>query len=36
MSNPLIKITNIKRDFVRNEIIYVLKGIDLEINKENM
>jgi putative ABC transport system ATP-binding protein len=34
MSNPLIKITNIKRDFVLgNEIIYVLKGIDLEINK---
>jgi ABC-type multidrug transport system ATPase subunit len=28
------KITNIKRDFVLgNEIIYVLKGIDLEINK---
>jgi putative ABC transport system ATP-binding protein len=37
MSNPLIKITNIKRDFVLgNEIIYVLKGIDLEINKGNM
>jgi putative ABC transport system ATP-binding protein len=34
MSNPLKKITNIKRDFVLgNEIIYVLKGIDLEINK---
>lgn len=34
MSNPLIKITNIKRDFVLgNEIVYVLKGIDLEINK---
>lgn len=32
--NPLIKITNIKRDFVLgNEIVYVLKGIDLEINK---
>jgi putative ABC transport system ATP-binding protein len=34
MKNPLIKITNIKRDFVLgNEIVYVLKGIDLEINK---
>ncbi|MCF8322945.1 MAG: ABC transporter ATP-binding protein [Flavobacterium sp.] len=34
MSNPLIKITQIKRDFVLgNEIVYVLKGIDLEINK---
>ena len=34
MSNPLIKIANIKRDFVLgNEIVYVLKGIDLEINK---
>lgn len=34
MVNPLIKITNIKRDFVLgNEIVYVLKGIDLEINK---
>lgn len=34
MANPLIKITNIKRDFVLgNEIVYVLKGIDLEINK---
>ncbi len=34
MSQPLIKITNIKRDFVLgNEIVYVLKGIDLEINK---
>ncbi|MFH6960378.1 ABC transporter ATP-binding protein [Flavobacterium aquidurense] len=34
MTNPLIKITNIKRDFVLgNEIVYVLKGIDLEINK---
>ncbi|PKP18418.1 MAG: macrolide ABC transporter ATP-binding protein, partial [Bacteroidetes bacterium HGW-Bacteroidetes-23] len=34
MANPLIKITNLKRDFVLgSEIIYVLKGIDLEINK---
>ncbi|WP_264534724.1 ABC transporter ATP-binding protein [Flavobacterium sp. N1736] len=34
MADPLIKITNIKRDFVLgNEIVYVLKGIDLEINK---
>jgi putative ABC transport system ATP-binding protein len=34
MSQPLIKITQIKRDFVLgNEIVYVLKGIDLEINK---
>lgn len=34
MKNPLIKITNIKRDFILgNEIVYVLKGIDLEINK---
>lgn len=34
MANPLIKITNIKRDFILgNEIVYVLKGIDLEINK---
>ena len=34
MENPLIKITNIKRDFVLgNEIVYVLKGIDLQINK---
>jgi putative ABC transport system ATP-binding protein len=34
MSNSLIKITNIKRDFVLgNEIVYVLKGIDLEIKK---
>ena len=34
MANPLIKISNIKRDFVLgNEIVYVLKGIDLEINK---
>lgn len=34
MTKPLIKITKIKRDFVLgNEIVYVLKGIDLEINK---
>ena len=34
MSNPLIKITQIKRDFILgNEIVYVLKGIDLEIKK---
>ncbi len=34
MAKPLIQITNIKRDFVLgNEIVYVLKGIDLEINK---
>ena len=34
MASPLIKITNIKRDFILgNEIVYVLKGIDLEINK---
>jgi putative ABC transport system ATP-binding protein len=34
MANPLIHIHNIKRDFVLgNEIVYVLKGIDLEINK---
>lgn len=34
MTAPLIKITNIKRNFVLgNEIVYVLKGIDLEINK---
>lgn len=34
MANPLIKITDIKRDFVLgNEIVYVLKGIDLEISK---
>ncbi|AOZ98261.1 MULTISPECIES: ABC transporter ATP-binding protein [Flavobacterium] len=34
MSKPLIKITNIKRNFVLgNEIVYVLKGINLEINK---
>jgi putative ABC transport system ATP-binding protein len=34
MAKTLIKITNIKRDFVLgNEIVYVLKGIDLVINK---
>lgn len=34
MANPLINITNIKRDFVLgSEMIYVLKGIDLQINK---
>jgi putative ABC transport system ATP-binding protein len=34
MAQPLISIKKIKRDFVLgNEIIYVLKGIDLEINK---
>lgn len=34
MSKPLIKISNIKRDFILgNEIVYVLKGIDLEIKK---
>ena len=34
MAEPLIKIENIKRDFVLgNEIVYVLKGIDLVINK---
>jgi putative ABC transport system ATP-binding protein len=34
MAQPLIKITNIKRDFVLgSEIIKVLKGIDLVINK---
>jgi putative ABC transport system ATP-binding protein len=34
MANPLINITEIKRDFVLgDEIVYVLKGIDLEINK---
>jgi putative ABC transport system ATP-binding protein len=34
MSNALIDIKNIKRDFVLGtEIIYVLKGIDLKINK---
>ena len=34
MSKPLIKISDIKRNFVLgNEIVYVLKGINLEINK---
>ena len=34
MADSLIKITNIKRDFpLGNEIVYVLKGIDLEIMK---
>lgn len=34
MAEPLIKITDIKRDFVLgNEIVYVLKGIDLTIYK---
>ncbi|MBC5842327.1 MAG: ABC transporter ATP-binding protein [Flavobacteriaceae bacterium] len=34
MENPLIKISDIKRNFVLGEeIVYVLKGIDLEINK---
>ncbi len=34
MAEPLIKITNIKRNFeLGNETIYVLKGIDLEINR---
>lgn len=34
MSGLLIKIKNIKRDFaLGNEIVYVLKGIDLEIHK---
>jgi len=34
IAKPLIQITKIKRDFVLgNEIVYVLKGIDLEINK---
>ncbi|WP_281336306.1 ABC transporter ATP-binding protein [Flavobacterium eburneipallidum] len=34
MSDSLIKITQIKRDFILgNEIVYVLKGIDLEIKK---
>lgn len=34
MDNPLIKITQIKRNFVLgNETVYVLKGIDLEIKK---
>jgi putative ABC transport system ATP-binding protein len=34
MANPLIKITDIKRNFaLGNEIVYVLKGVNLEINK---
>jgi len=34
MANPLIKIRSIKRDFILgNEVVYVLKGIDLDINK---
>ena len=34
MASSLIDIKNIKRDFVLgNEIVYVLKGIDLQINK---
>ena len=34
MANPLIKISDIKRNFaLGEEIVYVLKGIDLEINK---
>lgn len=34
MANPLIKISDLKRNFVLgSETIYVLKGIDLEINK---
>ena len=34
MANPLINITNIKRNFeLGSETIYVLKGIDLQINK---
>jgi putative ABC transport system ATP-binding protein len=34
MADSLIKITNIKRDFpLGNEIVYVLKGIDLDIKK---
>ena len=34
MKDPLIKITQIKRNFVLgNEIVYVLKSIDLEIKK---
>ena len=34
MANSLIEIKNIKRNFVLgNEIVYVLKGIDLEIKK---
>jgi putative ABC transport system ATP-binding protein len=34
MKDPLIKITDIKRNFILgNEIVYVLKGVDLQINK---
>lgn len=34
MPTPLIQITDIKRDFILgNEIVYVLKGIDLQIDK---
>lgn len=34
MAQPLIQITQIKRDFILgNETVYVLKGIDLEIRK---
>ena len=34
MANPLISISNLKRDFqLGSETIYVLKGIDLQINK---
>lgn len=34
MANPLINIENLKRDFqLGDETIYVLKGIDLQINK---
>ncbi len=34
MANPLIKIRGIRRDFILgNETVYVLKGIDLDINK---
>ena len=34
MANPLINIKNLKRDFqLGSETIYVLKGIDLQINK---
>lgn len=34
MTKPLIKITDIKRDFILgDEIVHVLKGVNLEINK---
>jgi len=34
MANPLIKISKIIRNFeLGHETVYVLKGIDLEINK---